>query len=103
MSLYKRPQTDFCRVRLPWESIFVNRETAARILAAASGFGPPKIIRCETIAGSAVYVRTDTIMIVSESTKAQGDLLRRSSESSAFSGAQYARSSVRSRTSSEYS
>lgn len=71
------PQTNYYRVRLPWESILVNRETAARILAAASGFGPPKMIRCETISGSVVYVRTDTIMLVHESTSAQRDAERR--------------------------
>jgi len=73
----ERPQTDFYRVRLQGESIFVNRETATRILAAVCGPGPPKIIRCETITGSVVYVRSDTVMLVHESTRAQRDAERR--------------------------
>ena len=71
------PTTDFYRVRLEWESILVNEENAARILAAASGTGPPKIVRCETITGSVVYVRSDTVVFVTESTKAQRDAERR--------------------------
>ncbi len=73
----ERPQMDYYRVRLPWESFFVTRETAARILTAVSGYGPPRVIRCETITGSVVYVRTDTVMLVAECTRAQRDAERR--------------------------
>jgi hypothetical protein len=73
----ERPQMDYYRVRLPWESFFVTRETAARILAAVGGSGPPRVIRCETITGSVVYVRTDTVVLVTESTRAQREAERR--------------------------
>jgi len=73
----ERPQMDHYRVRLLWESFFVTRETAARILAVVSGNGPPRVIRCETITGSVVYVRTDTIVLVTESTRAQREAERR--------------------------
>jgi len=72
-----RPTTDFYRVRLEWESIYVNEENAAKILAVTSGNGPPKVIRCETITGSVVYIRSDTVALVHESTKAQRDAERR--------------------------
>lgn len=68
---------DYYRVRLPWESFFVTRETAARILAALGGNGPSRVIRCETITGSVVYVRTDTVVLVTESTRAQREAERR--------------------------
>ena len=71
------PSAEYFRVRLPWESIFVNRATAARILAETNGRDAPKLIRCETITGSVVYVRTDTVMMVFESTPAQRRAERR--------------------------
>ena len=71
------PQMDYYRVRLPWESFLVTRETAARILTAVSGNGAPIVIRCETITGSVVYVRTDTVVFVAECTKAQREAERR--------------------------
>jgi hypothetical protein len=71
------PSTDFYRVRLEWESIYVTEDSASRILSVINGNGPPTIVRCETITGSAVYVRTDTVVLVHESTKAQRDAERR--------------------------
>jgi len=71
------PPAEYFRVRLPWESIFVNRATATRILAETNGRDAPKLIRCETITGSVVYVRTDTVMMVFESTPAQRRAERR--------------------------
>ena len=71
------PPTEYFRVRLPWESIFVDRATATRILAEAAGREAPKLIRCETITGSVVYIRTNTVMMVYESTPAQRRAERR--------------------------
>lgn len=73
----ERPCMDCYRVRLQWQSIYVTRETAARILAALGGHTPPKMIRCETISGSVAYVRSDTVLLVQESTRAQRDVERR--------------------------
>ena len=74
---FDRPTTDFYRIRLEWESIYVNEENAARILAATRGAGPPTIVRLENITGSVVYVRSDTVVLVHESTRAQRDAERR--------------------------
>ena len=71
------PPAEYFRVRLPWESIFVDRATATRILAEALGREAPKLIRCETITGSVVYIRTNTVMMVHESTPAQRRAERR--------------------------
>ena len=71
------PPAEYFRVRLPWESIFVDRATAARVLAETNGRDAPKLIRCETITGSVVYIRTDTVMMVHESTPAQRRAERR--------------------------
>ena len=71
------PPAEYFRVRLPWESIFVDRATATRILAEAAGHEAPKLIRCETITGSVVYIRTNTVMMVHESTPAQRRAERR--------------------------
>lgn len=74
----ERPQTDYYRVRLEHHcSLCVTRETAARILAAVSSPGPPTLVRCETVAGSVAYVRTDTVLLVQESTRAQREAERR--------------------------
>lgn len=73
-----RPTTDFFRVRLKlFGSLCVTRETAARVLAAMSGPGPPKLVRLETVTGSVAYVRTDMILLVQESTRAQREAERR--------------------------
>ncbi len=72
-----QPQTDFYRVRVPWESFLVNKENAARVLAAASSSGPPRLVRIETVTGSVTYVRSDTVVFVTESTKAQREAERR--------------------------
>ena len=77
------PPAEYFRVRLPWESIFVDRATdrprpiPERIRAETNGRDAPKLIRCETITGSVVYVRTDTVMMVFESTPAQRRAERR--------------------------
>ena len=71
------PATDYYVVRIPWDSFVVGREDAARILAALSGFEAPTVIRCQTVSGSVVYVRSDAIMYVRESTRAQRDAERR--------------------------
>jgi hypothetical protein len=72
-----RPSTDFYRVRLEWESIYVTEESVSRILSVIGGHGPPAIVRCETITGSVVYIRSDTVVLVHESTRAQRDAERR--------------------------
>lgn len=73
----ERPTTDFFSVRTEWRCLLVSRETAARVLAAMSGSGPPKLVRMETVTGSVAWVRTDTILLVEESTRAQRDAQRR--------------------------
>lgn len=74
----ERPETDHYRVRLVgFQTLRVTRETAARILAVLGGRGPPRMIRCETLTGSVTYVRSDTVLLVQESTRAQRDAERR--------------------------
>lgn len=70
------PPTDYYVVRLPWDSFVVGREDAARILGALSAFEAPTVIRCQTVSGSVVYVRSDAILYVRESTRAQRDAER---------------------------
>lgn len=74
----ERPTTDHYRVRLePHGMLSVTRGSAARIVAALSSPGAPTLIRCETIGGSVVFVRTDAVLYVQESTRAQRDAERR--------------------------
>ncbi|MDH3272544.1 MAG: hypothetical protein OEN56_14500 [Gemmatimonadota bacterium] len=67
----EKPTADHFRVRLQWQTLHVTRESATRILAAIGGRGPPKFVRCQTVTGSVVFVRTDMVLLVEESTKAQ--------------------------------
>ena len=71
------PRMDYFVVRTPWDSFRVGREVADAILCALSGRGGPALIRCQTIHGSHVYVRTDRIVSVHECTRAQRDAQRR--------------------------
>lgn len=73
----ERPSTDHYVVRLPWDSFVVGREDAARILAVLNGYEAPTVVRCQTVSGSVVYVRSDAILYVRESTRAQRDAERR--------------------------
>lgn len=74
----ERPTTDYYRVRLePHGYLYVDRDTAARILTALCSPGAPKMIRCETVGGSVAYVRADSILYVQESTRPQRDAERR--------------------------
>lgn len=74
----ERPTTDHYRIRLePHGILSVTRDSAARIVAALSSPAAPKIIRCETIGGSVAFVRTDAVLYVQESTRAQRDAERR--------------------------
>ncbi len=72
-----RPTTDFFIVRFGDDSAPVSRETAARILAALGGDAPPRFLRVETITGSVAFIRTDTIVGLHESTRAQRAARRR--------------------------
>ena len=65
------PPTDHFVVRHRWGGFCVTREMAARILAAISGHGPARMLRVETLTGSVVFIRTDAIVFVRESTRAQ--------------------------------
>jgi len=72
------PTTDHFKIRLePHGVLSVTRDSAARMVAALSSPGAPKIIRCETIGGSVAFVRTDAVLYVQESTRAQRDAERR--------------------------
>jgi hypothetical protein len=73
----EEPRTDYYVVRTPWDGFIVSREVAARILAAVGGYDAPKVIRCQTVTGSVVYLRTNTIVSVQECTRAQRDTERR--------------------------
>ena len=73
----EEPRTDYHVVRTPWDSFIVDREVAARILAAVGGHDAPKVIRCQTVTGSVVYLRTNTIVSIQECTRAQRDAERR--------------------------
>ena len=65
------PPTDHFVVRHRWGGFCVTREMATRILTAISGLGPARMLRVETITGSVVFIRTDAIVFVRESTRAQ--------------------------------
>jgi hypothetical protein len=74
----EQPTTEsYYVVRIPWDSFVVGREDAARILAAIGGFDAPTVVRCQTVTGSVVYVRSDVILYVRECTRAQRDAERR--------------------------
>ena len=65
------PPTDHFVVRHRWGGFCVSREMATRILTAISGHDPARMLRVETITGSVVFIRTDAIAFVRESTRAQ--------------------------------
>lgn len=65
------PPADHFVVRHQWGGFCVTREMATRILTAISGQGPSRMLRVETITGSVVFIRTDAIVFVRESTRAQ--------------------------------
>ena len=71
------PRMDYFVVRTPWDSFRVDRETAEAILCALARRGGPSLIRCQTIHGSVIHLRTDRIVSVHECTRAQRDAQRR--------------------------
>ena len=68
---------DYYEVRLPWTTLYVRQEVAERLLAAMSGFGDADVVRLETVTGSVVFVRTEFVVYVQESTRAQRAALRK--------------------------
>jgi len=73
----EEPATDFFVVRVPFERLVVAREQAERLLAAMTTYQPPSVVRCQTIYGSVVFIRPETVLYVRECTKAQRDAERR--------------------------
>jgi hypothetical protein len=71
------PRVDFFIVRTHWDSFQVGRELAEAILCALARRGGPSLIRCQTIHGSVVYLRSDRVISVRECTRAQRDAQRR--------------------------
>ena len=72
-----RPTTEYFDVHFNDEYVRVSRETAERILTALGGNAPTRFLRVETITGSVVFIRSDAIFGLSESTRAQRAAERR--------------------------
>ena len=73
----EQPATDYFVVRLPFERFVVARREAERLLAAMTAFRTPSVVRCQTIYGSVVFIRPETVLYVRECTRAQRDAERR--------------------------
>lgn len=71
------PRMDYFVVRTTWDAFQVGPEEAESILCALTRRDGPSLIRCQTIHGSVVHVRTDRIVSVRECTRAQRDAQRR--------------------------
>jgi len=74
----EQPTDEYYRVRLkPHGFMYVTRDSPARILSALESAAPPSFVRCETVGGSVAHVRTETVIYVHQSTKAQREAERR--------------------------
>ena len=71
------PATDYYIVRLPWDCFVIDRADAARVIEAWCAVDAPSVVRCQTVFGSVVYIRTKAIMSIRECTKDQRDVERR--------------------------
>jgi len=67
----EEPTLAYHEVRLPWQSLCVRPEVAARVLAAVQGIHRTDWVRVETVTGSVVFVRTEHVVFVREWTPAQ--------------------------------
>lgn len=65
------PETDYWEVRTPWVGVCVTRESARRVLEAMTGMVQETWVRADTVEGSMVYIRAETVMYVREWTRAQ--------------------------------
>ena len=64
------PVTDWFTVDCDCGSVNVSREVAERILEVIRHDGPPRFLRVESILGAEVFIRTDTVTRIEESTPA---------------------------------
>jgi len=65
------PEMDYWEVRTPWVGVCVTRESARRVLEAMTGVVQETWVRADTVEGSMVYIRAETVMYVREWTRAQ--------------------------------
>jgi hypothetical protein len=72
-----QPVADYFIVRLPQAGFVVAREEAERILCAVTAVPAPRVVRCQTVVGSVVFLRPDAVEYVHECTRAQRDAERR--------------------------
>ena len=73
----ERPAEDYFVVRLEWDTFHVDEDNATKIISAMTEVGGAKIVRCETITGSVIFVRPAAVLFVRECTKAQRESERR--------------------------
>jgi hypothetical protein len=71
------PSLDYFEVRMPWGGFTVPRWSAERIVEALTGIERPDWVRVETISGSVLYLKTETVVYVREWTKTQRETNRK--------------------------